>query len=126
MKNQDSATEIYREKLLEQKARAERSLLSTVAEGRKFDTDDIIDPADQAVMSYQRELMFSQGTNERTQLSLIRLALDRLNEGTYGECMSCEEEIGAKRLEAVPWTPYCIRCQEKIENGELDESEQAA
>ena len=70
--------------------------------------------------------MFSRGTNERTHLSLIRLALDRLNEGTYGECMLCEEEIGAKRLEAVPWTPYCIRCQEKIENGELDESEQAA
>ena len=126
MKKQVSATQIYREKLLEQKAQVERSVLSTVAQGRIFDTDDILDPADQAVMSYQRELMFSQGTNERTHLSLIRLALERLNDGSYGECLMCGETIGAKRLEAVPWTPYCIRCQEKIENGEMDEAERAA
>ncbi|MGC8549107.1 MAG: TraR/DksA family transcriptional regulator [Acidobacteriaceae bacterium] len=126
MRKQVSATQIYREKLLEQKARLERSVLSTIAQGRNFDADDILDPADQAVMSYQRELMFSQGTNERTHLSLIRLALERLNDGSYGECLMCGDAIGAKRLEAVPWTPYCIRCQEKIENGELDEAEQAA
>lgn len=126
MKKQVSATQIYREKLLEQKARVERSVLSTVAEGRIFDTDDIMDPADQAVMSYQRELMFSRGTNERTHLSLIRLALERLNDGSYGECLMCGDAIGSKRLEAVPWTPYCIRCQEKVENGELDEAERAA
>jgi DnaK suppressor protein len=126
MKKQVSDTQIYRDKLLEQKARLERSVLSTVAQGRIFDTDDILDPADQAVMSYQRELMFSQGTNERTHLSLIRLALERLNDGSYGECLMCGEVIGAKRLEAVPWTPYCIRCQEKIENGELDADERAA
>lgn len=126
MKKQVSATQIYREKLLEQKAQVERSVLSTVAQGRIFDTDDILDPADQAVMSYQRELMFSRGTNERTHLSLIRLALERLNDGSYGECLMCGDTIGAKRLEAVPWTPYCIRCQEKIENGELDEAERAA
>lgn len=126
MKKQVSATQIYREKLLEQKARVERSVLSTIAQGRIFDTDDILDPADQAVMSYQRELMFSHGTNERTHLSLIRLALERLNDGSYGECLMCGEAIGPKRLEAVPWTPYCIRCQEKIENGELDDNERAA
>lgn len=126
MKKQVSATQIYREKLLEQKARVERSVLSTIEQGRKFDTDDLLDPADQAVLSYQRELMFSRGTNERTHLSLIRLALRRMNEGSYGECLMCGDPIGPKRLEAVPWTPYCIRCQEKIENGEMDEAERAA
>lgn len=126
MKKKESATRIYREKLLEQKAQVERSVLSTVEQGRKFDTDDLIDPADQAVLSYQRELMFSEGTNKRTHLSLIGLALKRLNEGTYGECLMCGETIKAKRLEAVPWTPYCIRCQEKVESGEVDESELAA
>ncbi len=126
MKKQDTATRIYREKLLEQKARVERSVLSAVQEGRKLDTDDILDPADQAVMSYQRELMFSRGTNERTHLSLIRLALERIHEGTYGECLMCGDAISPKRLEAVPWTPYCIRCQEKVENGEVEEEERAA
>ena len=126
MKKKVSATQIYREKLLEQKAQVERSVLSTVEQGRKFDTEDLIDPADQAVLSYQRELMFSEGTNKRTHLSLIRLALERLNDGTYGECLMCGDALSPKRLEAVPWAPYCIRCQEKIENGEVDESELAA
>lgn len=126
MKKQIPATQIYRDKLLEQKARVERSVLSVVEQGRKFDTDDILDPADHAVMSYQRELMFSQGTTERTHLSLIRLALKRLNDGTYGECLMCGDPISPKRLEAVPWTPYCIHCQEKIESGELDETQRAA
>ncbi len=126
MTRKGSATRKFREKLLEQKAQLERSVLSTVEAGRKFETDDIIDPADKAVLSYQRELMFSQGTNERTQLSLIRLALERLHDGSYSECLMCGDEISPKRLEAVPWTPYCISCQEKIENGEVDSSELAA
>lgn len=126
MKNQVSATQVYRDKLLEQKAQVERSVLSTVEQGRTLDTDDIMDPADQAVLSYQRELMFSEGTTKRTHLSLIRLALKRMNEGTYGECLMCGEAISPKRLEAVPWTPYCIRCQEKVENGEIEEAEEAA
>lgn len=126
MSQKANATRIYRDKLLEQKTQVEHSLLSAVEQGRKVETEDLIDPADQAVLSYQRELMFSRGTDERTHLLLIRLALSRLNDGTYGECMMCGQPIGPKRLEAVPWTPYCIACQEKIENGEIAASERAA
>ena len=125
MKKQESATRIFREKLLEQKAEVERSVLSTVEEGRRLDSDDLIDPADHAVLSYQRELMFSEGTTKRTHLALIRLALGRLNDGTYGECLMCGDEISRKRLEAVPWAPYCIRCQERIESGEMEEERAA-
>jgi len=39
----------------------------------------------------------------------------RIADGTFGQCMVCEEEIGAKRLEALPWTRYCIACQESSE-----------
>ena len=125
MKKQESATRIFREKLLEQKAQVERSVLSTVEQGRRLDSDDLIDPADHAVLSYQRELMFSEGTTKRTHLALIRLALGRLNDGTYGECLMCGDEISRKRLEAVPWAPYCIRCQERIESGEMEEERAA-
>ncbi|HCT60546.1 MAG TPA: RNA polymerase-binding protein DksA [Acidobacterium sp.] len=85
-----------------------------------------IDPADQAVMSYQQELIFSQGTNKHTQLSLVRLALERLEDGSYGECAECGEDISPRRLEAVPWTPYCISCQEKVENGGFEGGSRAA
>jgi DnaK suppressor protein len=46
----------------------------------------------------------------------VRAALARMDEGTYGTCVNCEEEIGMKRLNALPWTPLCIRCQEQSDN----------
>ena len=46
----------------------------------------------------------------------VRAALVRIDEGTYGTCLDCEEEIGLKRLNALPWTPLCIRCQEQSDS----------
>jgi DnaK suppressor protein len=60
------------------------------------------------------------------QLRLVKDAIRRLQEGNFGDCMLCSDEIGGKRLEALPWTRYCIACQEKIENGEIDDPVRAA
>ena len=116
----------FEEKLLQQQADLQRAMISAVEQGRETSTDDTQDVADQAVASYQKELLFSQGTNGHVQLTRIRAALQRLNEGTFGECLNCGKTIGTKRLEALPWTPYCIDCQEKIENGELEDPVRAA
>ncbi len=116
----------FEEKLLQQQADLQRAMLSAVEQGRQTTADETQDVADQAVASYQKELLFSQGTNGHANLTLIRAALDRLAEGTYGECLNCGKTIGIKRLEALPWTPYCIDCQEKIENGELEDPVRAA
>ena len=43
----------------------------------------------------------------------IELALIRINDRTFGTCVHCVEEIGRQRLQAVPWTPFCIRCPEE-------------
>jgi DnaK suppressor protein len=107
-------------KLREQEKALEHSMLTAVVQGRETLVNDTQDVADQAVSSYQKEFLFSQGTNGHAQLSLVRRALERIREGTFGECMLCGNQIGAKRLEALPWTPYCITCQEKIESGEID------
>jgi DnaK suppressor protein len=104
----------------------ERNMLTAVEQGRQTVSDATQDVADQAVSSYQKELLFTQGTNGHAQLSLIRSALDRIGEGSYGECLQCGNTIGTKRLEALPWTPYCIDCQEKIENGEITDPVRAA
>lgn len=114
------------QKLREQQTLLERHMLTAVEQGRQTVTDATQDVADQAVSSYQKELLFTQGTNGHAQLALIRLALDRIDEGNYGECLQCGSIIGAKRLEALPWTPYCIDCQEKIENGEITDPVRAA
>lgn len=101
-------------------------MLSAAKEGRQAVADDSLDVADQAVLSYQKELIFTQGTEGHSQLSLVRLALERLREGTFGECLHCGRTIGEKRLEALPWTPYCIECQEKVETGQIENVVRAA
>jgi len=101
-------------------------MLTAVEQGRQTVAEETLDVADQAVFSYQKEMIFSQGTEGHSQLSLVRLALERLDEGSFGQCLHCGRPIGDKRLDAVPWTPYCIDCQEKVENGEIESMVRAA
>jgi DnaK suppressor protein len=91
--------------------------------GREADRDVSQDPADKASNSYTKELLFSQSTNERNTLRLIDEALERIADGTFGECLNCGEEINQKRLDALPWAPHCFRCQEMLEEGLLVERE---
>lgn len=116
----------FEEHLRRHQKQLERSMLTAVEQGRQAVAEDTLDVADQAVFSYQKEMLFSQGTEGHSQLALVRLALERLNDGTYGECLHCGKAIGDKRLEALPWTPNCIDCQEKIELGELENTVRAA
>jgi DnaK suppressor protein len=91
--------------------------------GREADSELTQDPADKASSSYTKELLFSQSTSERNTLRLIEEALERIADGTYGMCVNCGQEIQIKRLEAIPWARYCIKCQELQEQGLLDEGE---
>src|SRR3954463_2557369 len=93
----------------------------TEQDGRDADVGTAQDIADRAANSYTKEFLFHQSNNERQMLSLIEGALGRLREGVFGECVNCGNEINAKRLEAVPWTRYCIECQEKLEKGQLEQ-----
>src|ERR1043165_6865146 len=85
--------------------------------GREADREVSQDPADKASNSYTKELLFSQSTSERNTLKLIEEALARIQDGSYGECLNCGEDIQQKRLDAIPWAPYCIKCQELQEQG---------
>lgn len=116
----------FEETLRRQEKQLEQSMISAVEQGREVAADSALDAADQAVQSYQKEMLFSQGTSGHEQLALVRVALKRLDEGTYGDCIHCGKTIGLKRLEALPWTPNCISCQEKIENGEIEDPVAAA
>ncbi len=116
----------FEEKLRNQQALLERTMLSAVKEGRESSTDDLQDAADHAVQSYQKELLFLQGSQGHSQLTQVRSALERLEDGSFGECQQCGNQIGEKRLEAVPWTSYCISCQEKVESGEIANPVRAA
>ncbi len=116
----------FEERLRQHEQQLERSMLTAVKQGRQAVAEDTLDVADQAVLSYQKEMIFTQGTEGHSQLTMVRLAIERLHDGSFGECMHCGKPIGEKRLEALPWTPYCIDCQEKIETGEIEDVVRAA
>src|SRR5437016_4210690 len=74
------------------------------------------DALDETQLATERELATRNLERESKLLRSVRKALSRIEEGAYGSCLQCEEEIGAKRLNALPWTPLCINCQQRADD----------
>lgn len=70
------------------------------------------DTLDQVQNAAARALAIRQLELDYSRLRGLREALERIEEGTYGTCLRCDEEISLKRLKVVPWAAYCLRCQE--------------
>jgi DnaK suppressor protein len=81
------------------------------------------DALDEVQHAAERELAIRNLDRESALLRLVKLALRRLNEGTFGTCMHCEENISPRRLAALPWAPYCIQCQEMADRSQQEESD---
>ena len=81
------------------------------------------DALDEVQNAAERELAIRNLDRESALLRNVRAALRRMDEGTYGTCVHCEEEISPKRLAAVPWAPYCIQCQEMADRHRVESSE---
>ena len=116
--------ETFKKRLETRQLELRRTVNRNQADGRTADEDTAQDIADRAASSYNKEFLFSQSNNERQLLMMVDGALARIREGSFGECISCGKEINSKRLEAVPWTRHCIECQEKLEQGILEEAPQ--
>jgi DnaK suppressor protein len=89
------------------------------AAGNASPDDGIQDLADKAASAYSKELNFSLSDGERNLLMQVEEAFNRMKAGTYGSCTNCGVTIGERRLQAVPWTTFCIDCQELQEKGLL-------
>jgi DnaK suppressor protein len=113
--------EKFREQLESRRDELKKIVARNEQDGRDADIANAQDIADRAANSYTKEFLFHQSNSERQMLQLIEGALGRLHEGAFGECVNCGNEINPKRLEAVPWTRYCIACQEKLEKGQLEQ-----
>jgi RNA polymerase-binding transcription factor len=112
----------FKKRLETRQQELRRTVSRTEQDGRTVDEDSAQDIADRAASSYTKEFLFHQSNNDRQLLQMVENALSRIREGTFGECISCGKDINAKRLEAVPWTRHCIECQEKLEQGRLEEA----
>jgi DnaK suppressor protein len=74
------------------------------------------DQLEEIQMASQRALAVCNLDREFNQLRKARAALRRIQEGSFGTCQECDEDIHPKRLAAVPWASYCIRCQEAVDS----------
>ena len=105
------STEVYYRMLLEKREQVVAGL------GAKFDTlakMGRIAEEDQAQVSHDEFISLRMNSLDYGQLRLVEEALDRVNSGDYGICLSCEQAIPRKRLQALPWARYCVPCQEAI------------
>lgn len=109
--------EKFRTQLLEKKQEIHDEAGKTLSE-MTDQPSNVPDPNDRATIESGRSFELRIRDRERRLLSKIDEALARIDEGTYGICEDCDEEIGLKRLEARPVTTLCIDCktiQEKKE-----------
>ena len=105
----------FRKLLADKKESIIRKLTDTITESKEMESNVAQDLVDKAETSYTKEFLLSLTDGERETLLLIDEALKRLEHSEFGVCQTCGKEIGGKRIVAIPWTPYCIDCQEKAE-----------
>lgn len=102
----------YKKALMDKKAELE----AAAAKSLLFDdseTDRQGDFADRSAAANEEEISIQLKQTDSKLLRAIEEALQRMESGTYGVCVECQEEIAPARLKAVPWTKVCISCKEK-------------
>ena len=75
------------------------------------------DQMDEIQYASERDLAIRNVDRESTLLRTVKAALRRIHDRSFGSCIECESAISPKRLEAVPWAPRCIQCQEAADRG---------
>lgn len=84
-------------------------------EGQRLNDNRPSDVGDFCTQTASREYLFERSSQQRQLLRRVEMALRRIESGAYGECIACSDKINHKRLVAMPWTEYCLQCQEERE-----------
>jgi len=108
--------EEFRKKLVARRSDIGHKLSEFRNESKDLENGVAQDLADKAESSYTKEFLLSLSDAEQEELFKIDAALKRIAKGDFGICQTCQKEISRKRLNALPWTPLCIECQEKAES----------
>lgn len=100
-----------RETLANMKKQLLDEIQKDLKEGREISKDEGMDAYDLASEERAREITLILTDRDRGKLQAIDDALDRIDDGSYGVCESCESEIAEGRLVAMPFTRLCVQCQ---------------
>ena len=103
-------------KILTQNKAALLNKVNTAQQEMDSDNNVIIgDEIDTASQNSEKEMYFELAAADKITLNDINDALVKIEKGTYGKCECCGCDIPMERLKAIPWTRYCIQCQEEAE-----------
>ena len=110
----------FKQMLEEKRDQILQNAKSTLAEDMTLDANDLPDEMDLASSEYLQSFTFRLRGREKSFLDKIEKALAKIEDGSFGSCEECGEEITIKRLAARPETTLCIRCKEDQERAEKD------
>lgn len=107
--------EMLVKKKQEIQARITEELREKMAEDITSTLGPVLDEGDLSTLDLQRDLDYRLLTMSTETLKNVEYALERLEQGTYGTCEECGQEIKKKRLQALPFARYCVDCQREKE-----------
>ncbi len=110
-------TRRFRERLLSMRENLAGEVLALKEEGFSLGNDGIQDIGDDAANTYARQVLLGLSERDREVLRQIDDALERIDQGAFGECEECGEGIGTARLEVLPYTTLCVECKANQELG---------
>ena len=105
----------FKEKLLVMRKDLIAKLNEKYNEALSLDSDSGQDSADEAYNIYNKNLMLGKVETDALKLQLVEQALQRIENGTYGVCLECEDDIDERRLEIVPFGRFCTDCKSELE-----------
>lgn len=111
-------TDQYKQRLLAMEEELSSRMKRAGATAREPADDSTSDAGDESVNNERKEEQLWKVDTDRTMLSQVQDALERIENGTFGNCLADGEPIDEKRLEAMPWTPYCLAHQQELEKSE--------
>jgi DnaK suppressor protein len=117
--------ESFRE-LLNERLKAILEEAGKTVKGMTTDRDSFPDPTDRANLETDRNFLLRIRDRERKLIGKIKEALARIDDGTFGICEECGEEISEERLKARPMTTLCIDCKTKAEEEEKQKEKASA
>ena len=107
--------EPYRHLLLDLKVKLIKEVLLNQEASNESNEGDVLDLADLASDSYDKDLANSLSETERARLNAVEAALKRVELGTYGLCDACNKPIPLPRLKVLPFAKFCVQCQQEEE-----------
>ena len=109
----DASLEKYKNLLLKAKRDILEKILRANATYADLDNKEIGDLVDQTYRYYEKEMLINMSSTDRQILNDIEIALEKIKDKTYGKCEENGCDIDPGRLEAIPWTRFCIKCAQK-------------